>query len=64
MENKFIIHPRKPPYGKTIVLSARLPAQLVRQLDRAAQKTCRTRNELMVLCMEYALERLEIPESM
>lgn len=62
MEKKFIVNPKKSPYGKTTVVSARLPDRLVRQLDKVAQATGRTRNELLVMCVEFALENLEIGE--
>ena len=60
MEQKFIVNPRKAPYGKTTVVSARLPDYLLKQLDQAAQKTGRTRNELLVMCVEFAMNHLEI----
>ncbi|MCI8601709.1 MAG: CopG family transcriptional regulator [Oscillospiraceae bacterium] len=62
MEKKFIVNPKKSPYGKTTVVSARLPDRLVRQLDKVAQTTGRTRNELLVMCVEFSLENLEIGE--
>lgn len=62
MEKKFIVNPKKSPYGKTTVVSARLPDRLVRQLDKVAQATGRTRNELLVMCVEFSLENLEIGE--
>lgn len=60
MEKKFIVNPKKSPYGKTTVVSTRLPDHLVRQLDKVAKATGRTRNELLVMCVEYALDNLEI----
>ena len=60
MEKKLIIHPKKAPYGKTTVVSARLPDHLVKQLDKVSCATGRTRNELLVMCLEFALENLEI----
>ena len=53
MEKKFIVNPKKSPYGKTTVVSARLPDRLVRQLDKVAQATGRTRNVLLVMCVEF-----------
>lgn len=60
MDKKFIVHPRRRAYGKTSVVSARLPDDTIVQLDEIAQKTGRTRNELIVMCIEYALSNLEI----
>ena len=62
MEKKFVVNPKKAPYGKTTVVSARLPDNLVHQIDKIAQKTGRTRNELLVMAVEFALENLEIGE--
>ena len=63
MENKFIVPPRKPAFGKTTVVSARLPDDMVGELDRIAKQTGRTRNELIQMCIDYALKNIEIPES-
>ena len=60
MDKKFIVNPKKAPYGKTTVVSARLPDNLVKQLDKVAQATGRTRNELLIMCVEFALDNLEI----
>ena len=60
MDKKFVVNPKKSPYGKTSVVSARLPDHLVRQLDKVAQITGRTRNELLVMSVEFAMDNLEI----
>ena len=60
MEKKLVIHPRKPAYGKTTVVSARLPDDILKKLDGICQKTGRTRNELMALGLEFALKHIEI----
>lgn len=62
MEKKLVIHPRKPAYGKTTVVSARLPDDILKKLDGICQKTGRTRNELLVTCVEFALDNIEIAE--
>lgn len=62
MENKLIIHPRKPAYGKTTVVSARIPDDILRRIDTVCQKTGRTRNDLLVTCIEFALDNIEIRE--
>ena len=55
MENdKFIVKTKKA-YGET-----RLPIEIIRQLDKISTETGRTRNELILLCIEYALDRIEI----
>lgn len=60
MDKKFVVNPKKSPYGKTTVVSARLPDHLVRQLDKVAQITGRTRHELLVMSVEFAMDNLEI----
>lgn len=62
MENKFVVHPRRPAYGKTSVVSARLPNDMIDALDKVAKTTGRTRNELIQMCIEFALKNLEISE--
>lgn len=61
-EDKFVVKAKKP-YGRTSVVSARLPDMVVKQLDKVADSTGRTRNELILMCIEYALERLEIEDA-
>ena len=60
-KDKFIIKSKKT-YGETSVVSARLPKSLIKQLDNVSSKTGRTRNELILKCIEYSLERLEIED--
>lgn len=62
MENKFVVRPRRPAYGKTSVVSARLPDDMIDELDKVARQTGRTRNELIQMCIDYALQNLEIRE--
>ena len=62
MDNKFVVHPRKPAFGKTSVVSARLPDDMIEELEKVATKTGRTRNELIQMCIDYALKNLEISE--
>ena len=60
MDNKFVVHPRKPAFGKTSVVSARLPDDMIEELDKVARQTGRTRNELIQMCIDYALQNIEI----
>ncbi len=59
--SRFIVHTKKT-YGENTVVSCRMPVELVKQLDDIANKTGRTRNELIFRCVEYALDKLEIVE--
>ncbi len=59
MEKKLTIEQKKYK-GETSVVSARLPIELVKEIDKIANETGRTRNEILVLCLEFSLENLEI----
>ena len=60
-EKKLIIQPHR--YGnETSVISVRLPKDMLSVIDRVAHETGRTRNEIIVLSMEFALENMEIQE--
>lgn len=45
---------------ETTVISMRAPKDMVADLDKIAEQTGRTRKEIMTLCLEYAIENLEI----
>lgn len=62
MENKKLVIPSKKFRGDSMVVSTRLPNELVNSLDKIAQQTGRTRNEIMQMCLEFAVENLEIKE--
>ena len=56
---KMQITPRK--YNEeTTVISMRMPKDMLRDIDAVASKTGRTRNDILMLSMEFALEHLEI----
>ena len=57
-DEKLIISSKKYT-GETSVVSARLPVDLVKALDKVSEKTGRNRNEIILLCLEYALDHLE-----
>ena len=56
---RLIISPRKYK-GETSVVSARLPVEMIKALDEIAELTGRNRNEIIALCLEYAVDNLEI----
>lgn len=60
-EKKLIIRPVKYS-GETMVTSVRLPKELVMAVDAVANDTGRTRNELLITFIEFALDHLEIEE--
>lgn len=60
-EKKLVIHPQKYT-SESKVISMRLPMDMLVELDRVAKDTGRTRNEIMQLCLEFALENMIIEE--
>lgn len=59
---KLIIRPVKYS-GDTMVTSMRLPKELIAAVDEVANHTGRTRNELLISFIEYALDNLQIEEN-
>ena len=59
IDNKLVISPRKYK-GETSVVSARLPIEMITALDKIAESTGRNRNEIITICLEYALDNLTI----
>ena len=60
MQNKkLIIQPHRYG-GETTVISLRLSKELLKAIDEVASETSRTRNEILTLSIEYALDNLEI----
>ena len=60
-EKKLRISPKKYN-GESTIISMRLPKDMLRDIDAVATETGRTRNELLSMCMEFALENMEIGE--
>lgn len=58
-DKKLIIQPHRFG-GESAVISLRLPKEMLSAIDRVAEDTGRTRNEILVMSMEYALENTEI----
>ena len=58
-DRKLIIKPHKYG-GETAVISLRLPKEMLSVIDQVASDTGRTRNEILVMSMEYALDNMEI----
>ena len=56
---KLQIAPKKYS-GESSVISMRLPKDMLRDIDAVAEETGRTRNEIMLLSMEFALDNMEI----
>jgi predicted DNA-binding protein len=60
-DKKLIIKPHRFG-GETAVISLRLPKEMLSVIDQVASETGRTRNEILVMSMEYALDNMEINE--
>lgn len=58
-EKKLVIQAKKYK-GDSVVISTRLPLELVQSIDQIAEKTGKTRNELVLLCLEFAVNNLVI----
>ena len=58
---KFVVSPKRYT-EETQVFSVRMPKDMIRDLDAVAQKTGRTRNEIIVKSIEFMLEHLEITD--
>ena len=51
--------PVKKYTGEFAVISMRLPRDMLQEIDAIAADTGRTRNEVLTLCMEFALNHLD-----
>lgn len=48
--------------GDTMVVSARLPSDLVARIDSIAEQSGKNRNEIVQLCLEFAIENIELKD--
>lgn len=46
--------------GETTIVSMRIPKDMLAQIDSVAEITGRTRNELLLKCISFSLEHIEI----
>lgn len=60
-EPKLHISPKKYN-GESTVVSLRAPKDMVADLDQIAEITGWTRNEIMTLCLEFAITHMEVTE--
>ena len=56
---KLQIKPKKYTEESTI-MSMRIPKDMIRDLDAVTAKSGRTRNEIIAMSLEFALENMEI----
>ncbi len=57
--DKLVIEQQKYT-GETAVVSMRMPKDMLADLDKVAAETGRTRNDILMLSISFALERMEI----
>lgn len=64
MDNKFVLTKKSPLKGEDgyKVFSIRIKSKTVDDLDKLCAKTNRTRNELVGMMLEWAIENTEIKE--
>lgn len=48
--------------GETTIISARMTRSMLRDVDAVAEATGRSRNEILMLCIEFSLEHMEVTE--
>lgn len=52
--------PKKKYGGDTTVVSMRISKELLSDIDKVAELAGRNRNEILTLCLEFALQHTEI----
>ena len=60
MEKKKLVISKKKYTGETSVISARISNDLIKEIDDICEKTGRTRNEVVQMCLEFAVDNIEI----
>ncbi len=63
MENEILRIQERKYQGDTEVVSARLPGELVKELNFIAKETGRSRNEIVELCLTFAVNRIKIEKA-
>lgn len=59
MEKKLKIKQKKYN-GESSVVSLRMPNQLIKRIDETADISGRTRNDIIIRCIDFALDNIEI----
>lgn len=60
MDGEILTIKERKYQGETEVVSARLPSDLVDELNSIAKRTGRSRNEIIEMCLTFAVERVKI----
>ena len=61
-EPVFLIRQKKY-VGETMVVSMRIPKDMLADIDKAAEVSGRTRNEIMSMSLEFALNHMKVTAS-
>jgi len=61
LSDKFVISQLRGEDGTTVV-TARMPDRLVQRLEDVVIKTGRSRTQVIIMALDYALDRLEIED--
>lgn len=62
MEEPKLQIPIKRYSGETTVVSVRMPKDMLSEIDRLAAKSGQSRNELLLKCLEFAIDHIEFTE--
>lgn len=60
LEKKKLVISKKKYTGETSVISARISNDLIKKIDDICETTGRTRNEVVQMCLEFAVDNIEI----
>ena len=60
MDNIRLVIPPKKYTGETSIVSMRIPKDMLKDIDAAAKVAGRTRNEILQISLEFALNHMEI----
>lgn len=63
MNTKKLIITKEKYTGKTSVVSIRIPDDMIKDLDQLSIQTGKSRNELLTIMLEFALDNLEVVDS-
>lgn len=60
MDNIRLVIPPQKYTGETSIVSMRIPKDMLKDIDTAAKAAGRTRNEILQMSLEFALNHMEI----
>ena len=63
MSEKKLVISSKKFRGDSSVVSVRLPNDMIDKLDAIAKQTGRTRNEIILKCLTYSIENIEVSDN-